>query len=381
MEKVLFVDDDLSILKSFHRNLSFDYDLETASGGEMALNLIAENGPYPVVISDMRMPGMNGTQFLSRVRESWPDSVRILLTGQADFSDAIEVVNEGQIFRFLTKPCPIEVIKKSIDDGLRQYHLITAEKELLNRTLKGSIKLLMDMMSVVHPDAFSQSLRVRKLVNDLARRLKLENVWQADIAALLSQIGCVTIPADILKKKFRGERLDDYENTLFAKRLQIGKDLVSNIPRLEEVAAAIEFQDKAFNGDGPPAGTVKGEEIPVIARILKAAHDFDNFIMKGYTRKQSYREMVNNKACYDPDILAALASELSETVDEFVVHEVEAREIKTGMILAEDLKTRSGLLLVAKHQEISDTLRVCILNSAYKESINEPIKVFVEKSA
>jgi response regulator RpfG family c-di-GMP phosphodiesterase len=381
MERILFVDDDETILRGFQRNLGFDYDLEIATGGSAALELIEKHGAFPVVISDMRMPGMDGTQFLSLVRESWPDSVRILLTGQADFSDAVAVVNEGQIFRFLTKPCPLETIKKSIEDGLNQYRLITAEKELLNRTLKGAIKLLIDMMSVVNPDAFSQSVRVRKLVNELAVRLNLENAWQADIAALLSQIGCVTIPADILQKKYKGYRLDEEESVLYGKRLQIGKDLLSNIPRLEEVAAAIEFQDKAYNGDGPPAGSVKGKEIPVIARILKVAHDFDNLLTKGQTRQHACRELANNESCYDPDILAALDAEVSQVVDEFVVKEINAKSIRTGMILAEDVKSKSGLLLVAGHQEISDTLKLCVLNFAYNNNVIEPIKVFVEKSA
>jgi len=103
-EKILFVDDDLNILHSFKRNLRKHFNIATASGGEEGLEKLTQDGPFAVVVSDMRMPGMNGTQFLSQVREKYPNIVRILLTGQADMKDAIEVVNQGQIHQFLTKP-------------------------------------------------------------------------------------------------------------------------------------------------------------------------------------------------------------------------------------------------------------------------------------
>ncbi|HFE65571.1 MAG TPA: response regulator, partial [Caldithrix sp.] len=211
-EKILFVDDDANILHSFKRNLRKRFQIDTALGGEDGLRILAERGPFAVVISDMRMPGMDGTKFLSQVFETSPDTVRILLTGQADMNDAIAVVNEGQIFRFLTKPCPTEKLVPAIEQGLRQYRLITAEKELLSKTLKGTIKLLIDILSVVNPDAFSRAKRIHKTARKIAARLKFKDQWQLDIACMLSQVGCVTVPGEILQKKFRGEKLSPSEN-------------------------------------------------------------------------------------------------------------------------------------------------------------------------
>ena len=138
-EKILCVDDEANILEAHQRGLGKQFHIETALGAEQALGQIDAQGPYTVVVSDMRMPGMDGVQLLSEVRKRAPDSVRIMLTGFADLQTAIEAVNEGNIFRFLTKPCPQETLAKALSAGIEQYRLVTAEKELLAKTLRGAI--------------------------------------------------------------------------------------------------------------------------------------------------------------------------------------------------------------------------------------------------
>lgn len=374
-EKILFVDDDETILPSFKRYLGLEFNVDTALGGALGLEIIKEQGPYAVIVSDMRMPGMDGTRFLCQVRKQWPDSVRILLTGQADMNDAVDVVNEGYIFRFLTKPCPPEKISLALNDGLKQYRLIKSEKELLHKTLKGIIKLLIDMMSTVNPAAFSRSMRVRNMAGKIGARLTLEDLWQVEIAALLSQIGCLTIPPDILKKKYQGESLSASENSLFTKRLQIGRELLTNIPRLQEVAEGVAYQEKKFDGEGLPRDSIKGKDIPLIARILIVVHHYDDLVMSGKSQMGAVEEMHRHRTWYDPDILAALKAEIMQAKEGFVVREISPDEIEIGMVLAADVKTRTNLLLVAKHQEISSSLRICIMNFAQKKNITDPIKI------
>ncbi|MFQ5770796.1 MAG: HD domain-containing phosphohydrolase [bacterium] len=381
-KKILFVDDDPTILRSYKRYLGLEFNIETALGGESGLKMLRERGPYAVIVSDMRMPGMNGTQFLSQVRERWPDSVRILLTGQADMKDAIAVVNEGQIFRFLTKPCPPETFTKALKDGIKQYQLITAEKELLEKTLKGSVKLLVDMVSLISPDLFSRSVRLRNLANKIATRLHIKSLWQIDVAALLSQIGCSTIPVEILRKKWQGQTLNKNENEMFLKHLKAGRDLLANIPRLEEIAEAIFYQEKQFNGAGPPEDKLKGDKIPLIARILKVVLDYDTLVMSGKSSFQAVEEMYLQSYCYDPDILTALKADILKTEEGFVIREINPKDVQTGMVLAEDVRTKTKLLLIPKRHEISAALRMCILNFAEKDNLTEPLKIldWIEKS-
>ena len=127
--KALCVDDDANILAAHRRQLRNAFKIDTAQSGQDGLKALDEKGPYPVIVSDLRMPGMDGIEFLSKAREKAPDSVRIMLTGNADLEAAIEVVNEGGIFRFLTKPCSPASLLRALNDGVSQYCLIKAERE------------------------------------------------------------------------------------------------------------------------------------------------------------------------------------------------------------------------------------------------------------
>lgn len=126
-EKILCVDDDPNILQAYQRSLRREFEIEVAKGGKEGLEVIASQGPFAVVVSDMRMPGMDGIQFLSKVREQTPNTVRIMLTGHADRQTAIDAVNQGNIFRFLTKPCSPEILAKSLEEGIQQYQLLKAK--------------------------------------------------------------------------------------------------------------------------------------------------------------------------------------------------------------------------------------------------------------
>lgn len=380
-EKVLFVDDDHHILQGLKRNLRKQFQVFTALGGEGGIKLLKEEGPFEVVVSDMRMPGMNGTQFLNKVREIAPDTIRMLLTGQADFKDAVEVVNKGQIFRFLTKPCPTQELSQVIQDGIQQYHLIKAEKELLEKTLKGTIKLLVDILSNVNPEAFSRSIRVHKLCKKIAKQMKWKDTWQLDVAALLSQIGCVTIPGELLKKKYSGKPLAHDEAQLVENHMEIGRQMLIKIPRMEKVANAIAYQEKRFDGGGKPQDGKKGEAIPVMARFLKVTLDYDTMLSSGKTEKEAQKWLHDHYYWYDPKVLAALDAEIHHALSDYVEKEIRARELLDGMILADDIKTKYGAILIPKGHEISSYLLTRVQNFANSGNIAEPIKILERKPA
>lgn len=139
-EKILFVDDEEDILNSFKRQLRKKANISVATSGQEALDLIDSEGEFAVIVSDMRMPIMDGAEFLEKSKIKSPNSIRILLTGQTDLTSAISAVNKGQIFRFLSKPCPQEVMQDTLKNAIRQYRLINTEKDLLQNTVKGSIE-------------------------------------------------------------------------------------------------------------------------------------------------------------------------------------------------------------------------------------------------
>ena len=169
--KILFVDDEANLLSAMERQFRKQYEVDIALGAEKGLEAVSHNGSYAVIVSDFRMPGLNGVEFLAKVRELAPDSTRMMLTGHADLKTAMEAVNEGHIFRFLTKPCPPEVMGKALESGVSQYRLINAERELLEKTLNGSIKVLTQILSLLNPEAFGRASRISRYVREVALAL------------------------------------------------------------------------------------------------------------------------------------------------------------------------------------------------------------------
>jgi response regulator RpfG family c-di-GMP phosphodiesterase len=244
-EKILLVDDDSNILDGYRRSLSKEIVMETALGGAQALALATDKGPYAVVISDMRMPGMDGIQLLSQVKAVSPDTIRVMLTGNADTETAINAINEGSIFRFLNKPCSKEVMARTITAALVQYRLGTAEKQLLEQTLGGILQVLTEVLSLVNPAAFGRAERARRYIHHIVSSMKLGNPWQYEVAAMLSQLGCVTLAPETIEAVYRGEKLSPDEQTQYEAHPSVAYALLSKIPRLEPIAWMIEQQNRS----------------------------------------------------------------------------------------------------------------------------------------
>lgn len=374
-EKILCVDDDANILQGYQRRLRKQFSIDTALGGAEGLEALTSRGPYAVIVSDMRMPGMDGVQFLAAARQHAPDSVRMMLTGFADQQTAVEAVNEGNIFRFLTKPCSPETFAKALTAGIEQYRLVTAEKVLLEKTLRGAIKVLADVLSLTNPTAYGHASRVRRLVKKLCKQLKVDQPWQIEIAAMLSQIGCVTVPPNTLNKVYYGQTLTADESKMLETHPSVGHDLVANIPRLETVAEIIAYQQKRFDGSGAPADSASGKAIPLGARILKVAIDYDTLKWSGLADVEAIAELRKHPEWYDADVLAALT--IIGTEEPFEIQAVRAEELRTRMIVAEDVTTVDGTLLVSKGQEVTPALRQRLRNFERNGRLEDPIRVLV----
>ncbi|MFQ5618106.1 MAG: response regulator [Rhodospirillales bacterium] len=216
MEKVLIVDDDTNLLAGLERHLRKYFDVSTAEGGEQALDLVKSDGPFAVTVCDMRMPGMNGVEVLAAVKELARDTVRIMLTGYADDVTTTRAVNDGAIFRFFAKPCPPETLAKGIEAGIEQYRLVTAGRELLSGTFSGAVKVLNDLLSMVDPQGFDRSGTVPGSAHGVAVHLGSPNPWQLETAEMLSRIGQVAVPPELLAKKRAGEPLTEVEQEIIA---------------------------------------------------------------------------------------------------------------------------------------------------------------------
>ncbi|MEW5921887.1 MAG: HD domain-containing phosphohydrolase [Bacillota bacterium] len=374
-EKILLVDDERNILLAYQRRLHGKYKVTAVESGAAGLAAMQKEGPFAVVVADYRMPGLDGIQFLAKAAEKEPDTVRIMLTGHADIDVAINAINEGNIFRFLTKPCPSDIFLKAITAGIKQYRLVKAEHELLDKTLKGSIMLLTDILSITNPAAFGQAARLSRLAKKLAERLRIGKPWEIELAAMLSQVGCVTVPADVLEKYYQGIALTEEEKKMYLAHPQTGKKLLANIPRLEDIARAIEYQFKHYNGEGVPVDELKGGAIPLAARILKVALDFEFITGLGKDPRISLEVMRSGRQQYDPDVFAALEAELLSVEEGYIVRAIHLSDTMKGMLLAEDIKDKNGAVLIPRGFEITELLKTRLLNYARSGLVLEPIKV------
>ena len=373
---VLVVDDDRNLLNSLIRGLRKRFQVEAALGPEEGLKILAAKGPFAVIVSDLRMPVMDGIQFLSKAKTITPDSVRIILTGNADLQNAIEAVNKGSIYRFLTKPCPSQILSGVLKQAVEQYRLITAEKELLEKTLKGSVKVLSELLSLLNPEAFGRSSRIKRHAADLAGQLQVADIWRIETAAMLSQIGCVTLSEEIIRKIHQGNDLTEEEARRFGAHPRIASELLSHIPRMGEVAEIIVCQDRHFDGKGHIEDPRKGENIPMGARILKVVLDFDTLESKGLSKIDALKELGQRRGWYDPAVLKAFEAVLGVS-KRYVVRDESVSRLRAHMILGEDVKALNGQLLISRGQEVTLALKERLKSFADTAGVKEPIRVFV----
>ena len=288
---MLFVDDDPQILNGFKLNLRKACAITTATSGAEALALLPGESPFSVIVSDMRMPGMTGAVFLAEARKKSPNSVRILLTGQSDIESTVAAVNDGQIFRFLVKPCPVPDLLATLAEADRQHCLLITEKELLEKTLHGAIAALTDVLAVVQPAAFGRAHRVKKLVALMAVQLELVDRWPIEVAAMLWSIGFVSLPPATVDKALLGKGALDSEEKSMVKRVPtVTKQILANIPRLDPVIGLIEEAaklDEQIEANAPSSATISPA-----GRALRIALDFVKLEGRERTRNEIFQMAV-----------------------------------------------------------------------------------------
>jgi len=350
--RVLFVDDEPAVLEALAVNLRRAFDVVTATSGDLGLEQLHAQGDFAVVVSDMRMPKMDGATFLARARETAPDAVRILLTGQADLEATIKAVNLGQIFRFLTKPCPRDTLRGAIDSAIGQHRLITAERVLLEQTLRGSIKMLVDVLAITSPAAFGRANHIKTRVLELAGLLGIVDSWQLEIAALASQLGYIVLPRELCDKLESKRALTDDERRMVERAPAMTEQLLANIPRLEIVRAML-----ALHINPPRRKQLTDPTTQLIelgAHLLRIAIDIEALDAAGADRTRSpVAALIAQTDGHDPEVLQAVERLYEERAPRFLVKSLPPHALCVGMTLAEDVRFATGNLLVARGYEVT----------------------------
>jgi response regulator RpfG family c-di-GMP phosphodiesterase len=269
----------------------------------------------------------------------------------------------------------METLVASVRAAAEQHRLITTERVLLDQTLRGSIQALTDVLSLANPLAFGRAIRLKQLCADVVGGLGLALSWQIEVAAMLSQIGCITLAPDTHEKLYYGKPLDHDEAELVRNLPMLAVQLLDKIPRLEAVRAILLNEPTNFDGTGNTPGAPKGQAIPLGARILKIASDYDTLEAAGHEPNAAIAILREHNGKYDPDILASLVR-AKATAPTRGLSEVLLAAVRPGMYLAKGVSSTNGMLLVARGQEVTTGLLQRLRNLPIG-TIREPITVFV----
>jgi CheY-like chemotaxis protein len=353
--RILFVDDEQNLLNGIERRLAGQFDLATANSGPAALALMESGGPFAVVVTDMRMPKMDGVQFIKEARSRWPDTVYIMLTGNQDQATAIQALNEGHVFRFLTKPCQSADLTKAVEAGLRQYQLETGEKELLQKTFCGAVSVLTDVLALSHPNIFSRTERIEHICLALQEELGLGDHWEYKLAAKVGLLGFALLPESERANVDMGTQLGGVVSDQLRRAAATGQRLIERIPRLATVAKIIGRQPDVDGSVVIQIPRTDEAKANMGATLLRVAMLWDDVARQGLHGSEAVEEMRRSLPKLSREMADALLAIPEDEIDEVSV-DVELCDLKEGMVLCDDIVSDNGSMLIRKGRRLTWTI-------------------------
>lgn len=395
---ILCIDDEPNVLSALKRLLRpTGYRVITAEGGAQALSLM-ETQPVHLVISDMRMPLMSGAELLHQVYERWPSTARVLLTGYADMSSTIAAINEGRIHRYITKPWNDGELMAVVKDA-HDLHALRAEKsrlteltlkqndelKSLNATLEQKVEARTADLARINEQvkknyfnsikAFSHLIELRgghlmghaRKVADLGRKiaktmgLNDAQTHEIFIAALMHDIGHIGLSDQILASPV--SKLTPADAARYRLHPTLGEQALMGLDDLQPVAALIRSHHERHDGCGFPDG-LEGDEIPIGARILAVADTYEDLqaghcISEQLSPAEARTLIERGKGTqFDPAVVDAFLSLFTTPIDAPAIPPLmlSSGELRPGMLLAQDLKSNEGVMLLATDHVLTATL-------------------------
>jgi CheY-like chemotaxis protein len=351
-ERVLLVDDEKAALSGMRRALGTDYDVTTATSADECLEVLKSSAPFAVVVADYHMGDVDGLSLFESVFELSPNSVRLLLVGKKEIPRALEALDSNLIFRFQMKPFAPEGFANTVAIGVEHYRLQFAERAVLEETLRGMVHVLSELMAMLSPRAFGRAVRLRILARRVGADIGYPDLWEVEVAAMLSQIGCVTVPQSVLERRLRGQPLTPDELRMFDGHPHVARDLLARVPRIEAIARAI--GDQMERADEQTSG---------LSRIIQGVTRFDELMAAG----RSPELAINSLRAADRDdpfgVIAAIEKNvMSGERAEVRTKRMRIEQLKDGMVLAEDVQDKNGVMLIAGGFEVTEALRLRLLN-------------------
>lgn len=363
--KVLYVDDEEALLSAF-KSLLRKEGVEThlLQDSTQIGQVLEKDGPFAVVFSDQRMPGLDGVGVLEAVARSSPLTVRVMVTGYADHNDTLRAINIAGITLYIPKPWKDEQLRSMLRDCVDRYNLAghnhyllaalqvanDSLRELLDGTVAGTVRLLGDMIEAVNPDAASRRNRIRQLGKAyLGLLTDLDDDERRDviIALDLCFLGVAVLPPWI-QVSLNKQGLTALDRFDVAKNHQLlAAGLVKDIPRFQGVANILRLQAKEFDGSGVPATEhVAGEHLPLGSRLLHILLELDKRTSENFRGRQVLEKMLAQPKRFDPKIIAQMLNKSEARAPSAIETEIEIAALRPGMIVLEDVSSASHQCLL-----------------------------------
>lgn len=366
--KILFVTTDVELCKTVQSGLDQEFSITCLDNAEEGLQLLGKDPRFVAVVSGLRLPGMNGKDFLTRVRGVHPKLVRLMISGDCDLKVATEVVNEARVAHLLTKPCSVDEIYDVLAEADLEYQQAQMESNARRETLLGCVKMLVDILELTNPLAARRSKRILRRARRICAELRALPPQMMDMAVLLSNVGCVGLPSSLLKKMETGEDMTPQEKKTFSTHPSIAAHLLGNVPSMSKLSNIIRSQNVPC-----------AKQPPMASRILKVCIDMDRMQDSGATPGQALKFMQSKPEVYDERVVAAMVRHRQES-DKIQCTPIPVAKLEPGMVMQEDMVTEKGAVLLNRGETLSEASHLRIQAFADLLRIKEPICAFMPRS-
>lgn len=418
-DKILFIDDQVNVLRSLRRLLRREpYDITVTDSAKEALEHL-RTGAFAVIVSDQRMPLMQGTELLEQARDLAPNTVRIILTGYTDIDAAIEAINKGAVSRFLTKPWKDEELLLALKQAVEHHHLITENQRLqqltqkqneeliglnenlekkveertqqvtqlnqqLEKSFLGSVQIMATLSEMSSPVIGSHAKRVASLCRDVAQKMEIkgQELIQLFVAATLHDIGKVGLDTEALQKS--PQSCTPREQEIIQSHVVRGEAILGKVQNLEQAAKLIRHHHENFDGTGYPDHLIS-TDIPLGSRIIATVNAYDHALNNpGNYRSTTPGSALNrvqsvSGKTFDPEVVNALSDHLAISglfEQDNLEIEMRLQDLRSGMVLSRELKTARGVLLLQKDSVIQQEQLERIRKFQETDPITEGIFIY-----
>jgi response regulator RpfG family c-di-GMP phosphodiesterase len=394
---ILYVDDEDHLLAAFQSLLRKE-DISTfvLNDSTRIDEMLRDVGPFALVVSDQRMPGTDGVTVLQTVRQVHPETIRILMTGYADFDATLRAVNNGGISKYVSKPWNDEELRAIVRESVNRYNLVKENTYLVERlraknlqleqvldgTVAQTARILSDMVGYINPQIGAYVDRIKRLglaALSLMPEVEPQERWDISRALDLFCLGLAVLPAwvQVSLNKHGLSALDRFPVATNHNLLAAG--LLKDIPQFGGVARIVQFQERDFDGSGEPSGEqARGKDIPLGARLLHILIDLEKQSSANFKGREVLERMVNKRAKYDTELISRMLGFEKTGRTSVRQASLAVNDLKPGMVLLDEVVTQSGHCLLKPASSLTETSISILQQWDTRDPIVGPVRVYVD---